>query len=253
MRGNFLGGDGAGAIMHGQAGATFQRGCRESMQATSNSGDEHVSLQADSAAAEAPEQMQPEGKSAAEGRPAYGWMIVRELVETVVLSLVIFLLIRQVVQNYRIENHSMEPSFYEGQFVLVNKVAYWFGEPDRGDVVVFHNPRNTAEDYIKRVIGLPGDTVEVRDQAVWINGVRLDETFLHHAIVPGELGGPFRVEDGQLFVMGDNRPNSSDSRVFGPIERDLVVGQAWLRIWPLPQFGVVQHADVLLAAPGSGN
>ncbi len=223
------------------------------MQATSNSGDEGVSPQADLPAAEGEslEQMQPGEKAA--GSPAYGWMIVRELVETVVLSLVIFLLIRQVVQNYRIENHSMEPSFYEGQFVLVNKVAYWFGEPDRGDVVVFHNPRNTAEDYIKRVIGLPGDMVEVRDQAVLVNGVRLDEKFPHHAILPGEVGGPFRVEDGQLFVMGDNRPNSSDSRVFGPIERTLVVGQAWLRIWPLPQFGVVQHADVLLAVPGGGN
>ncbi len=80
------------------------------------------------------------------------WTMVRELIETVVLSLIIFLLIRQVVQNYRIENHSMEPNFYEGQFVLVNKMAYRLGEPNRGDVVVFHNPRNTNEDYIKVLI-----------------------------------------------------------------------------------------------------
>jgi len=176
--------------------------------------------------------------------PAYGWVMVRELVETVVLSLIIFLLIRQVVQNYRIENHSMEPSFYEGQFVLVNKIAYWFGDPARGDVVVFHNPRNTNEDYIKRIIGIPGDTVEVRDQTVFVNGLPLPEDFPHHAIMPGEYSGPFVVGDGQLFVMGDNRPNSSDSRVFGPVDQNLVVGQAWLRIWPLNTFGIVQHADL---------
>ena len=183
--------------------------------------------------------------------PSYGWMMVRELVETVVLSLIIFLLIRQVVQNYRIENHSMEPNFYEGQFVLVNKLAYWLGEPKRGDVVVFHNPRNTNEDYIKRIIGIPGDTVEVRDQTVFINGQPLPEDFPHNAMPPGEYIGPLVVGDSQLFVMGDNRPNSSDSRVFGPIAQDLVVGQAWLRIWPLTEFGIVQHED--LASTGALN
>lgn len=181
---------------------------------------------------------------ATRNEPAYGWMMVREIVETVVLSLIIFLLIRQVVQNYRIENHSMEPSFYEGQFVLVNKVAYWFSEPKRGDVIVFHNPRNTREDYIKRVIGIPGDTVEVRDQKVFVNGMPLPEEYPHRPIPPGEYAGPFVVGENQLFVMGDNRPNSSDSRVFGPIDRSLVVGQAWLRIWPLNVFGIVQHADL---------
>ncbi len=174
--------------------------------------------------------------------------MVRELVETVVLSLVIFLLIRQVVQNYRIENHSMEPNFYEGQFVLVNKLAYRLGQPDRGDVLVFHNPRNTNEDYIKRIIGLPGDTVEVRDQTVFINGEAVVEEFTHFPIAPGEYSGPFVVGDNQLFVMGDNRPNSSDSRVFGPIDQSLIVGQAWLRIWPLNEFGIVQHVDLPLAS-----
>ena len=82
--------------------------------------------------------------------PSMTWLLLRELVETVVLSLVIFLLIRQVVQNYRIESHSMEPNFYEGQFILVNKLAYKLGAPQRGDVIVFHNPNNTDEDYIKR-------------------------------------------------------------------------------------------------------
>jgi signal peptidase I len=175
--------------------------------------------------------------------------MVRELIETVVLSLIIFLLIRQVVQNYRIENHSMEPNFYEGQFVLVNKLAYRLGQPDRGDVVVFHNPRNTNEDYIKRIIGLPGDTVEVHDASVYVNGELLNEDFPHNYIPPGEYMPPVTVDDGQLFVMGDNRPNSSDSRVFGPISQDLAVGKAWLRIWPLDKFGIVEHEDLEQAAP----
>lgn len=178
-----------------------------------------------------------------------GWIMVRELVETVVLSLIVFLLIRQVVQNYRIENHSMEPNFYEGQFVFVNKLAYRLGEPERGDVVVFHNPRNTNEDYIKRIIGLPGDQVEVHDQTVWINGQPLIEDFSHNPINPGEYVPPVLVGENQLYVMGDNRPNSSDSRVFGPISQDLAVGKAWLRIWPLDTFGIVSHEEIPLGAP----
>jgi len=176
------------------------------------------------------------------------WTMVRELVETVVLSLIIFLLIRQVVQNYRIENHSMEPNFYDGQFVLVNKLAYRLGEPVRGDVVVFHNPRNTNEDYIKRIMGLPGDTVEVHDQTVFVNGQPVIEDFPHNPIQPGDYAPPVIVGDNQLFVMGDNRPNSSDSRVFGPISQDLAVGKAWLRIWPLNVFGIVEHEDLSLGA-----
>lgn len=216
------------------------------MSESTKSAKDLYTLQPDAASAETLplESTATESVSETQKEPAYGWVMVRELVETVVLSLIIFLLIRQVVQNYRIENHSMEPSFYEGQFVLVNKVAYWFGEPSRGDVIVFHNPRNTNEDYIKRIIGIPGDTVEVRDQRVFVNGLPLPEDFPHRAIPPGEYSGPYVVGDGQLFVMGDNRPNSSDSRVFGPINQNLVVGQAWLRIWPLNTFGIVQHADL---------
>lgn len=221
------------------------------MSDSTNSAGERFTLQPDTTGAGEGLRLEPvETDSTAEAtekEPSYGWTMVRELVETVVLSLVIFLLIRQVVQNYRIENHSMEPNFYEGQFVLVNKLAYRLGQPDRGDVIVFHNPRNTSEDYIKRIIGLPGDTVEVKNQTVFINGEAMIEDFTHYPIPPGEYSGPVVVGDNQLFVMGDNRPNSSDSRVFGPIDQDLAVGQAWLRIWPLNEFGIVQHVDLPLA------
>jgi signal peptidase I len=181
------------------------------------------------------------------------WSLLRELVETVVLALILFLVIRQVIQNYRIESHSMEPNFYEGQFVLVNKLAYKLGEPDRGEVLVFHNPGNPDEDYIKRIIGLPGDTVEVVGDTVMINGQELPEPFPHNQNPEGSYSGPTIVPDGTLFVMGDNRPNSSDSRRIGPIPEDLVVGKAWLRVWPFNKFGLIEHYQLEPGATPADN
>lgn len=195
-------------------------------------------------------QLQPEtARGGSEGAgsspaPMTAGSLVRELVETVVLALILFLVIRQVVQNYRIESHSMEPNFLEGQFVLVNKLAYRLGEPRRGDVVVFHNPGNTSEDYIKRIIGLPGDVVEVVGDAIVINGQELPQPFEHELNPPDGYFGPLTVPANSLFVMGDNRPRSSDSRAIGPISEDLVVGKAWLRVWPLNKFGLVDHYNL---------
>lgn len=176
-------------------------------------------------------------------QPPVAWMLLRELVETVVLSLVIFLLIRMVVQNYRIESHSMQPNFQEGQFILVNKLAFKLGSPTRGEVIVFHNPQNTDEDYIKRVIGLPGDSIRIQDQQVYINEKPLAQPYATNPFPPGYQFGPQIVPPDHLFVMGDNRPNSRDSRFpeVGAISEDLVVGKAWLRVWPFPVAGLVQH------------
>jgi signal peptidase I len=178
-----------------------------------------------------------------EPQPSMTWMMLRELIETIVLSLVIFLLIRQVVQNYRIESHSMQPNFYEGDFILVNKLAYRLGEPERGDVLVFHNPNNVAEDYIKRIIGLPGDTLEIHDGRVFINGKPLVEDYPINEIPKGQVFGPIVIEPDHLFVMGDNRPQSQDSRYFGELPEDLIVGKAWVRVWPFNKFGIIQHYD----------
>ncbi|MBV7336872.1 signal peptidase I [Chloroflexi bacterium TSY] len=179
------------------------------------------------------------------------WMMLREVTETIVLALIIFLLMRQVVQNYRIESQSMEPNFSEGQFILVNKLSYILGEPNRGDVVVFHNPNNTDQDFIKRVIGLPGDTLQITNQQVFINHTVLDEEYIQYEIRSGEELGPFVIEPGNLFVMGDNRPNSSDSRFFGQLSQDLLVGKAWLRVWPANRWGLIDHyhENTVMAAP----
>jgi signal peptidase I len=176
--------------------------------------------------------------------PSMGWMLARELIETIVLSLIIFLLIRQVVQNYRIESHSMEPNFYEGQFILVNKLAYRLGSPQRGDVIVFQNPNNPDEDYIKRVIALPGDTLEIRDQHIIINGEVQDEPYPLNEFQPNTVYGPEVIQPNHLFVMGDNRPNSRDSRSFGQLDEDLVIGKTWVRVFPLSVFGPVTHYDL---------
>lgn len=185
-----------------------------------------------------------------EEEPSVTWIMFRELIETVVLSLIIFLLMRQVVQNYRIESQSMEPNFCEGQFILVNKLAYVLGEPKRGDVVVFHNPNNEEEDYIKRIMGLPGDTLEIRNQLVLINGQELDEPYIGNKISSGQQYGPLVIEPDRLFVMGDNRPNSSDSRSsVGQLPQDLLVGKAWLRVWPTDRWGLIQHFSIEPGVP----
>lgn len=184
-----------------------------------------------------------------EEEPSMTWMMLREVLETVVLSLIIFLLMRQVVQNYRIESQSMEPNFCEGQFILVNKLAYVLGEPKRGDVVVFNNPSNRDEDYIKRIIGLPGDTLTIRNEQVFINGVEetnvIDEPYLQYQTPSRDNIGPLVIEPDRLWVMGDNRPNSSDSRgSVGQLSQDLLVGKAWLRVWPFDRWGLVQHFGI---------
>ncbi|MCB0062689.1 MAG: signal peptidase I [Caldilineaceae bacterium] len=185
----------------------------------------------------------------AENQTSAAWILLRELLETIILSLIIFLLIRQVVQNYRIESHSMQPNFYEGEFILVNKLAFKLGVPERGEVIVFHNPNNVEEDYIKRVIGLPGDTIEIHEQTVLINGEVFEEPYQINAFRPGENFGPETIPPDQLFVMGDNRGNSSDSRRIGTIPEELVVGQAWLRVWPMNRWGLIKHYNLEPGAP----
>lgn len=178
-------------------------------------------------------------------QPQENWFILllKETVETVVLAVVIFLLIRVAVQNYRIEGSSMEPNFHNGEYLLVNKLAYRLGDFQRGDVVVFKYPGDTSKDYIKRVIGLPGDTVEIRQGILLVNGQEVNEPY---DIMPMNFISepPTVVEPGHLYVLGDNRPASSDTRDWGLLSEDLVIGQAWLAIYPLEQFGLVDHPEL---------
>jgi signal peptidase I len=184
-----------------------------------------------------------------------------EIVETVLLTVVIFFLVQHfVAQPYQIMQVSMENTLEPGQYVLVDKISPVWSDYKRGDVIVFEPPKGYSEDgqdipFIKRVIGVGGDLVEIHDYSVFVNGVKLAEPYLYQNQPTTPLTGTasWRVPDGELFVMGDHREASQDSRVFGPIAKSSVVGRAWLRYWPMRQFGFVESAKyqgVPNASPG---
>lgn len=167
-----------------------------------------------------------------------GWgRTLRELIETLVLTLVIFLLIRFAAPNFRIEGSSMEPDFHNGEHLFVNRLVYMLHPPERGDVIVFVPPTNLSSDYIKRVIGLPGDRVEIVDGRVVINGKPLQEPY---PLNPGSYSyGPVTVGPDEYFVLGDNRDYSSDSRSWGMLSAKKIIGKAWIVYWPPNTVGLV--------------
>ncbi len=177
-----------------------------------------------------------------------------DIVETVVIALSIFLVIYLLLmQPHQVNGLSMVPTFQNGEYVLTDKVSYRFGVPERGDVIVFHAPdaaqcpKGTGCDFIKRVIGLPGETVLVNNGGISINGQRLKETYLppEFETKPGKATerGPITLGPDQYFAVGDNRSYSSDSRAWGPITRKDIVGKAFFRYLPLDKAGVVKHAE----------
>jgi signal peptidase I len=182
-------------------------------------------------------------------RPALGCLF--EIVETLVLTLIIFLVIQNfVAQPYKVQQQSMERTLEPEQYVLVDKLSPRFDTYKRGDIVVFTPPQawveNDGTPFIKRVIGVGGDTVEIRDDGhVYVNGKGLDEPYVYRngdgtsQATTASDQTRWQVPDGELFLMGDHRMNSADSRVFGSVPVSQVVGRAWLRYWPIDTFGVL--------------
>lgn len=168
-----------------------------------------------------------------------------DILEVVIFAIAIFLfLYLLVLQPHKIKGASMEPNFPNGEYLLTDKVKYRFNEPERGDVIVFKAPTGDGEEYIKRIIGLPGDTVLVKNAKVYVNGKELKETYIPQ--INPTYGGTFLQENesftvpqGNFFVLGDNRPHSSDSRSWGTITKDKVTGRAWLVYWPPKNAGLV--------------
>jgi signal peptidase I len=197
--------------------------------------------------------------------------LARELIETFILALLIFLVVRAALQNFRVEGSSMDPVLHDGQYLIVNKaiytrinlktigrfipfidpgdnpVRYIFRAPRRGDVIVFRFPGNPDRDFIKRVIGEPGDTVEVRNGIVYIDGDPLDEPYITSK--PTYAYGPAEVPPNEYFVLGDNRNNSYDSHVWGFLPEGNIIGQAWVSYWPKDYWGLVPNKNLMPQAP----
>jgi len=165
--------------------------------------------------------------------------ILREVVITVVIAVAVFLALRVTVQSYTVVMSSMEPNFQEGECIMVNKVNYHSSGPQRGDVIVFNPPFESQHPFIKRVIGLPSDTVEIEDGYVFINGIPLEEEYI---MAPPNYTMPAtEVPETEYFVLGDNRNNSNDSHSGWMVPRDNIIGKAWFTYWPPSSLGVVKH------------
>lgn len=172
---------------------------------------------------------------------------VMDILETVVfigsLFIVVYLFIMQPNQ---VKGASMDPTFNTGDYIFTSKVTYKFRGYNRGDVVVFRSPKNPDIEYIKRIIGLPGDKVMVKDSEVYVNGTKLTENYIAAKTNLWENGfskngEEITVPDGDLFVMGDNRPRSSDSREFGPVPEETVIGQVFYRYFPSTKMGSIDN------------
>ena len=164
---------------------------------------------------------------------------LREMVEVIVTALVLAFLIQTfVVGNFWIPSESMVPTIEVNDKVIVTNFSYWFEGPKRGDVIVFRYPLDTKKDYIKRCIGLPGETVEFRDSKLYVNGQLVEEPYLPEGLVFEDYG-PIEVPEGQYFMCGDNRNHSSDSRVWGFVEKRLIIGKAQVIYWPFDRWSTL--------------
>ncbi len=173
-------------------------------------------------------------------------IFILDFFETVVLAAVIFLLVYLFLwQPHRIKGRSMEPNFHDGELILTNKISYRIHEPHRGDVIVFRAPMREDRDYIKRIIGLPGERVMIKGGRVYINGKLLEEPYLPVDVV---TKAGFYLPEGvekvvprhSYVVMGDNREHSSDSREWGPVPFRNIIGKAWFRYWPVSRMGMIR-------------
>jgi len=168
--------------------------------------------------------------------------MVWDVVETLLLALALFVAINLLTARIRVDGSSMEPNFYKDEYVIVNRLAYQWAKPRQGEVIVFRYPKNPSQDLIKRVIGLPGDEVHILNSQVFVNGKLLDEPYI--ADVPRYFG-TWRVPQDTLFVLGDNRNASYDSKDWGYVPLKNVIGKAWIVYWPPTSWGVVRHISPL--------
>lgn len=172
--------------------------------------------------------------------------ILLDLFETVALALVLFLIINAVSARVRVDGLSMLPTLQDGEFVLVNRLAYRLGTPNRGDIIVFRSTTQPDLDLIKRIIGMPGDKIRIGNGKVQVNGVVIREPYINAA---PRYSGQWTVTAGHLFVLGDNRNDSSDSHAWGLLPLQNVIGKGVLIYWPPPEWAMIDHVQIAVAAP----
>jgi signal peptidase I len=177
---------------------------------------------------------------------------LRQIVETTLIALVLIFALRLTMQSFHIAGQSMEPTLHDQEYILVNKAAYLLRPPTRGDIIVFKYPLDPQEDYIKRIIAVPGDIVSVVNNMATVNGVTIKEPYINkdNVATPYPPMQNRVVEQNEYFVMGDNRSNSSDSRQWGFVPRDNIIGKAIVIYWPLNQnnFGLLPDPGSVFAA-----
>lgn len=156
-----------------------------------------------------------------------------EVLESIAIAVVLAFVIRVFLfQPFYIPSSSMEPTLKPGDRIIVNKFMYRFKEPERGDIIVFKYPLDPKRDFIKRLIGLPGETIEIKDSVLYVNGKKVEQPFLPKGLRYGDYG-PVEIPEGNYFMMGDNRNNSEDSREWGMLPEENIVGEAMVIYWPL--------------------
>ncbi len=187
---------------------------------------------------------------------------LREVLETLGLAVILFLVINLISARVRVDGFSMRPTLEDGEFVLISRLAYQFGSFQHGDIIVFRPPMypeagyfrrllglpnisDDYEDYIKRVIGLPGDTVKIENGTIWINDALVNEPYI---AAPPDYSGQWTVPEGDLFVLGDNRNNSADSHAWGFLPKQNVLGKAVVIYWPFSNWKVLRSNLIVQAA-----
>lgn len=164
---------------------------------------------------------------------------VREIGITILIALAIFTLFRLTLQGYTVQYSCMLPNIEDGEWIMVSKASYFFSHPQRGDVIIFHPHNGSRFPYIKRVIAVPGDTVEVKDKEVFINGIPLEEEYImeppHYTMLAKT------IPEDEYFVLGDNRNNSNDSHAGWTVPRENITGKAWFVYWPPRNWRMVKH------------
>jgi signal peptidase I len=177
--------------------------------------------------------------------PGFGAHVVDFIQTLVVFAAIGTAIYFFIAQPHKVSGSSMVPNFHNGDYIITDKVTYKIGDPQHGDIIVFKNPRDESQDFIKRIIGVPGDTVRVEDGKVYVNGNQIPEPYLPDQLFTENRayftdGKDIIVEEGKYVVFGDNRPNSSDSREWGFITKAEIIGKVFLRYWPANQIGIIK-------------